>query len=664
MKIALADSIALGLPVRGAEASINDMRADEVAISKRGPGSLWTSITRFLVPGLCVAGVTLARAEVVRVEVNGRSSVDATGYEQIVGRLHFEIDPAHPRNRIIADIDLAPTNAVGRVTFSSDVRILKPKEAWRSNGAAWVEIPNRGGKSGLSRFIIRHGFTVMEVGWEFDVPAGGGKMCIEVPAAREKDGKPVRGVVRATFTPNRREDQFTVGDLADYPPVDAAGPDSRLIVRKAAAFPAGEELPRTQWRMEGQRLILDGGFEAGKTYEIAYLAENPPVAGLGLAAIRDAVAWLKHDVASLAPVRHAYAFGSSQCGRLLREFVYLGFNTDERGRLALDGVMAHIAGAGRLDINRRWSVPRAVAAFQTASYPFTDTAQADPVSGIAEGVQENARVTQRPKVFYTNTAAEYWGAGRVAGLSHTSADGTQDAPLPDNVRSYFFAGTQHGPAAFPPEAPAKDAPLANPVNASPVLLALRLAMHRWVTGGEPPPPSAYPRLADGTLVPVSEVRFPALPGIASPRSVKAGVRLRNPLWPHGAGVGAELPLLVPQVDADGNDLAGIRMPDVSVPLASCTGWMFRPVSMGAPEELLPLKGSWIPFVATRDQRKQLGDPRPALDERYPTKEVYLARVSEALQQLIEHGYLQAEDLDPMRKQAGARWDWVMDRKPL
>ncbi len=622
------------------------------------------TITRFLMASLCLAPFSLASAEVVRVEVIERSDVAATGYEQIVGRLHFEIDPAHPRNRIIADADLAPRNAAGRVAFSSDLRILKPKEAARSNGAAWVEIPNRGGKSGLSRFVVQHGFTVMQVGWEFDVPAQAGKMRIEVPAAREKNGKPIRGVVQATFTPGKRVDRVTLGDLADYPPVDAAGPDSRLIVRTSMAFPAGKILPRSRWRLEGQRVTLAGGFEAGKTYEISYLAENPPVAGLGLAAIRDAVAWLKHDAGSLAPVRYTYAFGSSQCGRLLREFVYLGFNTDEQNRLALDGVMAHVAGAGRLDINRRWSTPRAVAAFETASYPFTDTAQPDPVSGIAEGIQENPRVTHRPKTFYMNTAAEYWGAGRVAGLSHTSPDGTWDVPLPENVRSYFFAGTQHGPASFPPTAPAKDAPLANPVNAGPVVATLRLAMHRWVTEGKLPPPSDYPKLSDGTLVPVSKVRFPALPGIPSPRTATGGPRLRNPLWPHGAGAGTELPLLVPQVDADGNDLAGIRMPDVSVPLASCTGWMFRPVSMGDPTELLPLRGSWILFAATRGQREQLGDPRPALDERYPSKEAYLARVSEALQQLIKQGYLQAEDLDPLRKQAGARWDWVTHRKSL
>lgn len=625
------------------------------------------TMNRFLLPCLCLTAFSLANAEVVRVEITQRSDVDKAGYEQIVGRLHFEIDPAHARNRIIADADLAPKNAAGRVAFSADLRILKPKEASRSNGAAWIEIPNRGGKSGLNPLVTRNGFTVMQVGWEFDVPAQGGRMRIEVPAARQKDGTPIRGVVRVTFTPGKRADPFTLGDLANYPPVDASGPDSRLIARAAMAFPAGKEVPRSQWRLEGNRVTLDGGFEAGRTYEMAYLAENPPVAGLGLAAIRDAVAWLKYDPGSLAPVRHAYAFGSSQCGRLLREFVYLGFNTDERERLVLDGVMAHVAGAGRLDINRRWSTPRTVAAFETASYPFADTAQPDPVSGLTEGIQENPRVTHKPKIFYTNTAAEYWGAGRVAALSHTTPDGTRDIPLPDNVRSYFFAGTQHGPASFPPAAAAvaaaKDTPLANPVNAGAVVMALRLAMHRWVAEGKLPPPSAYPKLSDGTLVPVSKVCFPALPGIPSPRTATGGPRIRNPLWPNGAGVGTELPLLVPQVDADGNDLAGIRMPDVSVPLATCTGWVFRPALPGVSREMLPLRGSWIPFAATRVQREQLGDPRPAIEERYPTKDAYLARVSEALQNLVKQGYLQADDVEAQRKQAATRWDWITSKKP-
>ncbi|OYW30114.1 MAG: hypothetical protein B7Z47_03975, partial [Chthoniobacter sp. 12-60-6] len=323
---------------------------------------------------LFLLALSTARAAVVRVEVTGRSDVGKTGYEQIVGRLHFEIDPALPGNAIIADVGLAPVNAAGKVSFSSDLHLLKPKDAARSNDAAWVEIPNRGGKAGANDSLMKQGFTVMTVGWEFDLPAQAGKMRIEVPSARNKDGSAIRGVVHATFTPDKPGDEQTLTDLTDYPPVNAEGTESRLIVRNRMAYPEGNEVPRKSWSLKDNRLHLEGGFEVGKTYEIFYLAESPPLAGLGYAAIRDAVAWLKHDVESLAPVKHAYAFGSSQCGRFLRDLVYLGFNTDEQNRQTLEGVMAHVAGAGRLVLNQRWATPRAVGGFYTASYPFADTA--------------------------------------------------------------------------------------------------------------------------------------------------------------------------------------------------------------------------------------------------------------------------------------------------
>lgn len=599
------------------------------------------------------------RAAVVRVEVLERSDMGKTGYEQIVGRLHFEIDPALPGNAVIADVALAPVNAAGKVSFSSDLRLLKPKDAARSNGAAWVEIPNRGGKASLSDWIVKHGFTVLNVGWEFDVPAQPGKMSLQAPSARNKDGSPVRGVVSAIIVADKAAEEQTLTDLADYPPVDVDGPESRLIVRDRMAYAGGSEVPRKSWSLKNGRLHLEGGFEPGKTYQISYLAEAPPLAGLGYAAIRDAVAWLKHDPGSLAPVRHAYAFGASQCGRFLRDFVYLGFNTDEQDRQALDGVMAHIAGAGRLVLNQRWSTPRALSGYYTASYPFADTALADPVSGHSEGVLENARVKHPPKIFYTNTAAEYWGAGRVAALTHTTPDGAKDIAFPENVRSYFFAGTQHGPASFPPTAQAKDAPLANPVNANAVLIALRLAMHRWVMEGTAPPASVYPKIADGTLVPAAEVRFPQVPGMGDPRLLKAGGRVRNPQWADGAGTGTELPLLVPQVDADGNDIAGIRMPDVAVPLGTTTGWVFRSESMGSPLEPVLLRGAWVPLAVTREQREAMHDPRLALMERYASREAYLSQVKAVLTELISQQFLSEDDLEPQLKQSGERWDWVM-----
>ena len=618
---------------------------------------MFRSLFSYLIVLLCLT--TVASAGVVRVEVSERKDLGGSGYEEIVGRLHFEIDPSLPENAIIADIELAPVNAAGKVSFSSDLRILTPKDKKRRNGAAWVEIPNRGGKAKLEDWITENGFTVLNVGWEFDVPASENKMRIDVPSAKNPDGSPIRGVVNANFTPSKLAETQTLTDLADYPPVDIDGPDSRLIIRTQAAFPGGTEVPRELWSWEDNRLRLKGGFEAGKNYEIFYLAESPPIAGLGYAAIRDAVAWLKHGSDSLAPVTHAYAFGSSQCGRFLRDFMYLGFNSDEQGRQALDGVMAHIAGAGRLVLNQRWSTPRGLAGYYTTSYPFADTVLVDPVSGHREGVLENPRVKHAPKVFYTTTAAEYWGAGRVAALTHTDPAGTKDIDFPENVRSYFLAGTQHGPSSFPPTSLVEGAPMGNPVNGNDVITALRLAMHRWVTEDTAPPPSAYPKFKDGTLIPVADIQFPSIPGMTQPNSLKAGPRVRNPQWPDGAGEGAELPLLVPKVDADGNDIAGIRMPGVAVPLGTATGWVFRPESMGSPDELVLLRGAWVPFAVTESQRKKNNDPRPSLEKRYPSKEAYLRKVKAALQELIDQRYLGEADLEPQLKTAGERWDWVI-----
>lgn len=600
-----------------------------------------------------------AMAEVVRVEVRSISDADASGYEEVVGALHYEIDPRDRRNAIIADVALAPVTESGCVSFSGDLRVLRPKNPSRGNGAAWIEIPNRGGKANLQEWFVRHGFTVVSVGWEFDLLPGEKNMRLEVPEARNPDGSPIRGVVSAVFTPDKTLQEQKVTDLAIYPPVDPEGPDSRLFIRDRAAFPGGREVPRGDWSVEGHRVRLEGGFNPGLTYEVQWLAEGPPVAGLGYAAIRDAVAWLKHGDDSLAPVDHAYAFGSSQCGRFLRDFIYLGFNTDEQDRIALDGIMAHVAGAGRLVLNKRWSKPRAIAGYDTASFPFTDIALTDPVSGHTDGVLENPRVMHRPKVFYTNMAAEYWGAGRVAALTHTDVAGETDLAFPDEVRSYFFAGTSHGPAAFPPTALVKGEPLANPVSASPSIDALRFALHQWVSEGIEPPASVVPKIADGSLVPVAALNFPKVPGLASPNAVSAGGRVANPRWPDEAGVGTALPLLVPRVDADGNDLPGIRLPDVAVPLGTATGWVFRPEAMGSPHEFYLLRGAWVPFAATKAGREAAGDPRPSVEERYPSKDDYLAKVRAVLEDLMDRRLLEEIDLEKQVRQAGERWDWVV-----
>jgi hypothetical protein len=612
---------------------------------------------------LAVAFLTLARATglagVTRVEIDRRTPHEKSDYETIEGTLHFSVDPEDPKNRIIADIELAPKDESGNVTFSSDFRLLCPKDGAESAVAVWAEIPNRGGSSNLQPFMVENHFALFEVGWEFDVASDPKRLAINVPKAVEKDGSPIRGSVEAIFILNERKEEFTVTDLADYPPVDPEGSETRLTVRDHGDRPGGKELPRDTWNLEGNHLTLEGGFEPGKTYEITWLAENPPVAGLGFAAIRDAVSWIKHDAASPAPGLPVYSQGASQCGRLLREFVYEGFNTDLNDEPVFQGIIAHIAGAGRVDLNRRWSTPKELSLFRTASYPFSDEAWPDPVTGLKEGILENPRVTHRPKIFYTTTAAEYWGAGRVAALVHTDPAAEKDVPLPEGVRLYVFAGSQHGPSAFPPTPAAEGAPLSNPTNFRDSLYSLRLALHRWVTEEKMPPASAYPTFATGTLIPAKDLAFPELSGVATPNDLTAGLRMRNPFLPEGAGAGTELPLLVSQVDADGNDLAGLRLPEISVPLATATGWMFRPAEMGAPHELLPvLRGSWFPFALTKADREKSGDPRLSIEERYRDREDFLEKTKEAATLLVEKGYLRDEDIESSVKRAATTWDWL------
>jgi hypothetical protein len=449
-----------------------------------------------------------------------------------------------------------------------------------------------------------------------------------------------------------------VRDLAHYDAVDSAGSDGQLTVR-SRFLDKGEPIAPTKWHVKGHTVTLDDGFEAGKTYEISYRAANPPVAGLGLAAMRDFASWLKNKPAAHGPVKYAYAYGASESGRYLREFLYEGFNTDERDRQVFDGVMAHIAGAARIDLNARWSTPISLGVHSATAFPFADAATRDPVSGAQEGLLDNPRArTHQPRIFYTNTPVEYWGTGRVAALVHTTPDGTADLKLPDNVRVYFFAGTQHSPARFPPTV-GSGQQLDNPVEYVWTLRALLLAMHRWVSAGTTPPASAFPTLADGTLVQASAIRFPSIPHVTSPATLSAGARVANPLIAGGAGAGVPLPLLVPAVDQDGNERTGIRLPDVAVPLATYTGWNFRNPAIGASGDLVSLLGASIPFPVTRAAREASNDPRRSIEERYASRDEYLAQVEKAADGLVLRGYLLIDDVPRIVQRATDTWDTLV-----
>ncbi len=606
-----------------------------------------------------VSNALVARAEVTRVDITTRAAVGTSGYEKIAGTVHFAVDPAHIRNRVVVDLDKAPRNTSGRVEFSADLYILRPVDPSRSNGVALVEVVNRGRKLMLNsfnrgassdpsdetelgdRFLMRQGFTLAWVGWQFDVAERGGLMRIDAPRATG-----VSGTVHATFILNEREAQTTVADLAGYAPADPDAADSTLTVRDGP-FGRPEPVARARWRTSGNTIALDGGFEPGRTYEVSYRVNDVPVTGAGLVAFRDLASWIKYRDDAPARARQAIAFGSSQSGRFLRSFLYHGFNADEQDRQVFDGVMAHIAGTGRLSLNDRGAVPNSLGMYSATMFPFSDASQRDPATGREEGLLDNERARRhQPKVMYTNSAVEYWGGGRAAALAHTDVDGRADLTLPDNARVYLFAGTQHSGGQFPPRQTTGQQ-ASNPVEYWWSMRALLVAMDRWVREGVAPPPSRYPRLADGTLVAVDRIAFPDIPGVQSPTRIEPG-----------RDGGRPVPLLVSQVDADGNDLGGIRAPDVAVPLATYTGWNFRSEAIGGPDQLVPLVGSSIPFPRTRGDREASGDPRRSIEERYASRGQYLDRIRRAADGLVAGGYLLADDVARVVERAGEQWDLI------
>ena len=610
------------------------------------------------------ADVTRFEVRATRDVSGGRSFGSAGSYEEVTGRLHFAVNPDDAANRVVVDLDKAAANGSGRVEFSADVVIYRPRDPARGNGIALIDVVNRGNKtviSGFNRpgmatdreagdgFLFARGYTVVCVGWEFDVPRRAGAIRIDVPTAAG-----VRGVVRAIFTPSAARHEFTVSDVATDVPTEATASENTLTVRDAP-LSAAVALPRGSWHLNGNTVTLDSGFEPGRWYELEYSAADPPIGGAGFLAVRDTARWLKRGP-DVPRARQVIGYGSSQSGRFLRNFLYEGFNTDEHGEQALDGVMAHIAGSARLDLNRRWSVPTSLGTYTATSFPFADVNTRDPITGVEEGALDNPRArANQPKIIYTNTGVEYWGGGRVAALVHTSPDGTRDLDLPANERVYFLAGSQHGPAAFPPAASngqQKD----NPTDYWWAMRALLMAMEGWIRDGSAPPDSRYPRLSDGTLVRVVDVAFPAIPTVRSPRSLNAGGRVANRFVAKEGAPGTPLPLLVPQVDGDGNERAGIRLPEVAVPLATVTGWNFRKAQLGAPDQLFPLLGSYVPFASTKALRDAASDPRRSIDERYRGREQYLQQVREAADDLVKGRLLLAEDIAGVMKRAEEHWN--------
>jgi len=660
-----------------------------------------------------------ADAHVTRVEILSRADIQdgrafglAGAYERIIGRVYFAVNPENIHNRPIVDLDKAPRNAQGEVEFSADLYLFKPKDMAKGNNAVLFEVSNRGGK-GILRlvnggntsdpnnefgdgFLLREGYTIAWLGWQFDVADQGQNLRLSAPVAHDPGGKEIRGLVRSDFTPSQKRDDMPLGHILlgpaggkSYPVDDPASPKNVLTVRDAPDGPR-QVIPRGRWSfahsVEGQLVTdphfihLDGGFLPGKIYEVVYEAKDPAVAGAGLAAVRDFLSYLKYDPQATAPVRRVYAVGISQSGRFLRHFLYQDFNADEQGRQVMDGVIAHVAGAGRGSFNHRFAQPSRDAQplssifFPTDLFPYTDLPEADPETGETAGLLDaESRSHTAPKIFFTNTSYEYWG--RCASLIHTSTDGLKDAAPGENARIYLLAGLQHFSAAFPPQKATTGSPDSaaqqrhNPNPVQWFWRALITDLDQWVKDGTPPPPNTYPKIADSTLVPLSKWTFPRIPDVNTPHEMNLAYHLDfGSQWRSGIisneppKVGKTFSVLVPQTDADGNDLGGVRLPELQVPLATYTGWNLRDPSIGAPDLRLSFLGSFLPFARDASEREKSADPRRSVAERYVSREQYMGKFAEAAMNLIKERFLLREDLTAVLERGQREWNEIAGQK--
>ncbi len=601
---------------------------------------------------------------------DGQAYGDAGPYVRIKGVARGALDPAAPENAGIVDLDKAPRNAKGLVEYATDFFMLRPKDPPRGSGILVYDVTNRGSKriftllddvapgdparnndprtredAGLG-FVLGRGHAIVWSGWDPDAPRANFGLGAEFPAALE-GGKPITGRIRDEFHIGTRRPADGGAHRLPYPAATLDQPAARLTVRDRESDPR-TAIPRAEWEFVDQRsirLLPEGrAFEPFRIYELWYEAEGPKVLGIGFASVRDLVSFLRHDstdrcgvpnplVAGNGEIRHALAFGVSQSGRFLRHFLELGMNRDSEGRRVFDGVFSHVAGAGKVFANHRFGMPGRTATqhedrlYPENWFPFGTMPAADPFSGRSGAILKGD--DSDPLVIETNTSTEYWQKG--ASLVHTDPAGGGDAVLPANARAYLIAGTQHGgrPGADPRPGPCLNP--RNPHSATPALRALFQALEDWVTKGAAPPDSRVPSIAAGTAVPAEAARMPRIKGFAlAPGANRIGPPVDWVDPPEG-GPDRFYPTYVSAVDNDGNEIAGIRLPPIAVPLGTYTGWN---VYRAQPGELADRDGSLIPFARTRAEREAADDPRPSLEERYAGREAYAAAVEAAAAALV------------------------------
>jgi hypothetical protein len=699
------------------------------------------------VTGALPVEARITRIEITRVEsptFDGASFGAVGQFEKLIGVAFGEVDPGRPLNAIIQDIKLAPRNDRGMVEYSTDIYIIKPVDMSRGNRMLFYNVVNRGNKGGFNTFnlnatqpnneptnagdgFLQHlGYTLIWSGWQADVLPGGGRMTIRVPTVQGPGGTPVTGIVRQeiivgapTVSTAINTSRFTsAANHTTYPTASTANqtpfPDGFLPTLTVRSLPGDPRvpIPNGDWSFascppggpvttSATMLCYPAGFQPGKIYELIYQAKDPLVMGLGYAAVRDLHAFFKHERRDESGMPNplwlegerplAVFSGSSQSGRNMRTFIHLGFNQDEAGRIVFEGAFPHIGG-GRAQFNSRFShAGRAWGHVYDADYPayefpFSYRPIRDPLTGETNGILTRCLKTDTcPKIFHVATALEIWEGRQSLGL--TDPLGRSDLIEPSFVRTFIMVSTQHGSAT--PMAPSLGGPFGecyqqtNPNPQRETMRALWKAFTDWVKDGVAPPPSAVPRIGDGTLVLPAKVNFPFIPannyegisrpavrflGMANPLQVRSWGPLFNnqdesgiitvepPRVVRGPGIfglfGVGYTILVPQVDLDGNDLGGVRSATLQAPLGTYTGWNLGRADRW-PDHLCSLQGSFIPFAKTRAERIAVGDPRPSLEERYGDHAGYVAAVRAATEALTAQRLLLPEDAARLVSEAEA-----------
>jgi len=674
-----------------------------------------------------VWATTAADARITSIAITTKTSPAFAGksfgsvgqYEQLDGTASGEIDPKDRLNAVIQDIELAPRNSRGMVEYSMDFSILKPIDISLGNHTILYDVVNRGNKSSPALniggsatdvgdgFLESEGYTLVWSGWEGDIATG---IKISLPVAKNHDGSAITGPVRAEYILSAPASTVSV---TAAPPYEAVGTSNSgaILTRRVHQDDAKELIPNTDWAFADcsttsfpgtpstTQVCLNGGFDTNHIYELVYTAKNPTVTGIGFAATRDFISFLrdrndrhgddrnydqgKKSAAGPAPLNpldesidYAIIYGSSQSGRWIRTFLELGFNEGEDHDRVVEGAIPHKA-SNRGAFNVRFAQPTRLSGTQHTEkqFPGQESPQTwgdtyDPIAGIFAGQLDRCRKSDTcPKITATETDTEYWQA--LMALNTTDANGKRDFDIPSNVRIYHFAGTQHGggdplnqPPTVLPSPPANCQLLSNSNPFIPGQRALLVALQQWITHGREPPRSLYPTLGRGSLGLVSQIKIPFIPAVNFTLPGLYGQRFhldRGPdfderdvsgVMDEPPVVGAAYAALVPQVDADGNDTDGLRNTNMQAPLGTYTGWNIRKAGFSEGDSC-DLTGAFIPFFKTKAERDAAADPRPSLAERYPTHAVYVAKVTAAADRLVKQRLLLPQDADLIISQAGA-----------